>query len=460
MCMTVLLSNYPALKLFVDGYIVTFRYYCKEDYFVKIHGLRSLFPSGESESLRLLLSELSSHGFYLSFEGDADELHSINVTWQNRGELAYYPDWAALMELASRACLSLECVLVMRILGQVISQRKVLYKALVLDLDNTLWPGILSEEGFNSISSRLSSEEGKPFLSFMRWVRMLAEEFGIWIAICSRNNQADVYGAIGSLTEELFPIKPCVSYIIANDNSKSDNLDAIAKQLSILPRSIVFIDDSELERDEVRSHSCALVPGWHTHQELQATLSAACVFNRDRLRLRDKVRRQNAEFLQVARRKNNLPHLGIKVVQIPHCEAVDLYHRTNQFRCSSLNDGFPSDAISLAYSLLIRSDLEMCSVVTYVDNTNSVSVLNWAISCRYFAIGLEEFILLDLQKRFVNKNISFCYEESEDNAKVRELINNYESCFGLLRTGEIDLLLSEENIFTLRDQTELHYLPE
>lgn len=298
--MTALLSNYPALKLFVEGYIVAFRSYCKEDYFVEIHGFRSLFLCGESESLRLLLSELSSHGFYVSFKGDADELHSINVTWQNRGELAYHPDWVALMELASRACLSLECVLVMRILGQIISQRKVLYKALVLDLDNTLWPGILSEEGFNSISSRLSSEEGKPFLSFMRWVRMLAEEFGIWIAICSRNSQADVDGAIGSLTEELFPIKPCVSYIIANDNSKSDNLDAIAKQLSILPKSIVFIDDSELERDEVRSHSCALVPGWHTHQELQATLSVACVFNRDRLRLRDKVRRQNAEFLQVA----------------------------------------------------------------------------------------------------------------------------------------------------------------
>ena len=458
--MTAILSSYPALELFVYGYIVTFRSYCKEDYFIKIHGFRSLFPSGESESLRLLLGELSSHGFYLSFEGDADELHSINVTWQNRGELVYYPDWAALIELASRACLSLECVLVMRILGQVISQRKVLYKALVLDLDNTLWPGILSEEGFNSISSRLSSEEGKPFLSFMRWVRMLAEEFGIWIAICSRNKQADVEGAISSLTEELFPIKPCVSYIIANDNSKSDNLKAVAKQLNILPQSIVFIDDSDLERDEVRAHSRALIPAWHTHQELQVTLSVACVFYRNKLCLRDKERRKRAEYLQVVRQKNNLPSLGIRVAQIPHLSAVDLYHRTNQFRCSSHNDEFPSNATSLAYSLLIRDNLEICSAVTYVDDDDSVSVLNWAISCRYFAIGLEEFILLDLQERFVNKRISFCYEEAEDNAKIRELINNYESCFGLLRTGQIDLLVSEENKLTLRGQTELNYLPE
>lgn len=458
--MTALLSNYPALELFVDGYIVTFRSYCKEDYFVKIHGFRSLFPSGESEPLRLLLSELSSHGFYVSFEGDADELHSINVTWQNRGELVYHPDWAALIELASRACLSLECVLVMRILGQVISQRKVLYKALVLDLDNTLWPGILSEEGFNSISSRLSSEEGKPFLSFMRWVRMLAEEFGIWIAICSRNKQADVERAISSLTEELFPIKPCVSYIIANDNPKSDNLKAIAEQLSILPKSIVFIDDSELERDQVRSHSHVLVPGWHTHQELQATLSVACIFERDKLRLRDKVRRKNAEYLEVERKRNSLRSLGVKVTRIPHQDAVALYHRTNQFRCSSQNDGFSSDAISLAYSLSIRGNLDLCSVVTYEDNTNSVSVLNWAISCRYFTIGLEEFILLDLQKRFTNKNMSFCYEETEDNTKVQELINKYESCFSRLRAGEIDLLFSAENELMLRDQTELHYLTE
>ena len=68
MCMTAPLSNDPALDLFVYGYIVTFRSYCKEDYFVKIHGFRSLFPCGESESLILLFSELSSHGFYFSFE--------------------------------------------------------------------------------------------------------------------------------------------------------------------------------------------------------------------------------------------------------------------------------------------------------------------------------------------------------------------------------------------------------
>lgn len=458
--MTAPLSNDPALDLFVDGYIATFRSYYKEDYCVKIHGLKSLLLCEDSEPFGLLLRKLSSHGFYVSFEDDLDELHSIKVIWQNGGELIYYPDWAALMELASRACLPLQCVLVMRILGQIMCQRKVLYKALVLDLDNTLWPGILSEEGFDSVLSRLSSEEGKPFVSFMRWVRMLAEEFGIWIAICSRNKQADVEGAISSLTEELFPIKSCVSYIIANDNSKSDNLKAVAKQLNILPQSIVFIDDSDLERDEVRAHSRALIPSWHTHQELQVTLSVACVFYRNKLCLRDKERRKRAEYLQVVRQKNNLPPLGIRVTQIPHLSAVDLYHRTNQFRCSSHNDEFPSKAISLAYSLSIRDNLEMCSAVTYVDDDDSVSVLNWAISCRYFAIGLEEFILLDLQERFVNKRISFCYEEAEDNAKVRELINNYESCFGLLRTGQIDLLLSEENKLTLCGQTELHYLPE
>ena len=71
-----------------------------------------------------------------------------------------------------------------------------------------------------------------------------------FITICSRNDSKMIETAFEALDENIFPLKNQVDYIIANNNDKSENIKIIANQLSILPRSIVFIDDNQIIRDD------------------------------------------------------------------------------------------------------------------------------------------------------------------------------------------------------------------
>ena len=126
-------------------------------------------------------------------------------------------------------------------------------EAILFDLDDTLWFGTLSEIGVDEIRKNMETEKGVSFIDFMKFVKSLGNELGVFIAICSRNDPKVVESAINELSEVIFPLKNQIDFIIANDNDKSENIKIIANQLSILPSSIAFIDDNQLVRDEVKN---------------------------------------------------------------------------------------------------------------------------------------------------------------------------------------------------------------
>ncbi len=99
----------------------------------------------------------------------------------------------------------------------------------------------------------MNSEKGAPFIEFMKFIKTLGQELGLFIALCSRNNTNLIESTINELDENIFPLKNQIDYIIANNNDKSENIQVIAEQLSILPNSIVFIDDNQIVRDEVKN---------------------------------------------------------------------------------------------------------------------------------------------------------------------------------------------------------------
>ena len=125
------------------------------------------------------------------------------------------------------------------------------------DLDNALWNGTLSEEGIDKIIANRKTITGAQYIRFANFVKVLVDSLGIYVAVCSRNDSQVVSKAMDVLNEEIFPLKNSIDCIVANDNDKSSNIKEIAASLSILPKSIVFIDDNELIRDEVRNN----IPG-------------------------------------------------------------------------------------------------------------------------------------------------------------------------------------------------------
>jgi FkbH-like protein len=122
-------------------------------------------------------------------------------------------------------------------------------KVLALDCDNTLWGGIVGEDGVDGIQIG-DDGAGRAYLMFQRAVLQL-ESRGVLLVLCSRNNPEQV--------EEIFARRPEMA--IARDRiaavhigwgRKSDGLLALAKQLGVDLGSFVFVDDNPAEREEVR----------------------------------------------------------------------------------------------------------------------------------------------------------------------------------------------------------------
>jgi FkbH-like protein len=133
-------------------------------------------------------------------------------------------------------------------------------KCIVLDLDNTLWGGIIGEDGMTGI--QLGYEGiGFAFVDFQRELLNLQEK-GILLAICSKNNSEDAYEVIRHHPAMVLREEHFVAAQI-NWNDKADNIREIARRVNIGVDSLVLIDDSPVERKRVREAVPEVaVPEW------------------------------------------------------------------------------------------------------------------------------------------------------------------------------------------------------
>lgn len=129
------------------------------------------------------------------------------------------------------------------------SLKAVIIKCVVLDLDNTLWGGIIGEDGLNGIKIG-GSGEGKFYRRFQLWLKQLKKR-GIILAVCSKNDE--------QIAKEPFLFNPemilrlnDISLFIANWDNKADNIKQIKETLNIGYDSFLFLDDNPAEREIVR----------------------------------------------------------------------------------------------------------------------------------------------------------------------------------------------------------------
>ncbi|HTR55133.1 MAG TPA: HAD-IIIC family phosphatase [Kofleriaceae bacterium] len=122
-------------------------------------------------------------------------------------------------------------------------------KCLVLDLDNTLWGGVLGEDGISGI--QLGEDyPGNVFKAFQRQVRSYRDR-GVLLAIASKNNEADVREAFASHPDLVLRLEDFAATQI-HWNDKAQSLANIAAQLNIGTDALVFFDDNPVERAWVR----------------------------------------------------------------------------------------------------------------------------------------------------------------------------------------------------------------
>jgi FkbH-like protein len=125
-------------------------------------------------------------------------------------------------------------------------------KAIVVDLDNTLWGGVVGEDGVDNLLLDVNAE-GHPYIQMQFLLKHLSQQ-GIPLCVVSKNNLEDAQAPFLQRDEMLLKLEDFV-YFVANWEAKSKNIGDIARKLKLSVDSICFIDDSVYERTETK---CAL----------------------------------------------------------------------------------------------------------------------------------------------------------------------------------------------------------
>ena len=122
-------------------------------------------------------------------------------------------------------------------------------KCVVLDLDGTLWGGVIGDDGLEGIQlGNLGA--GEAYVAFQRWLKLLNER-GILLAVCSKNEPAAAKLPFEKHPDMVLKLED-FSAFVANWENKAGNISNIQKTLNIGMDSIVFIDDNPFERNAVR----------------------------------------------------------------------------------------------------------------------------------------------------------------------------------------------------------------
>ena len=123
-------------------------------------------------------------------------------------------------------------------------------KCLVLDLDNTLWGGVVGDDGIEGLRLGQGDPLGEAFLAFQHYVAALGRR-GVVLSVCSKNDEAVAKSAFSGHPEMVLRLSDFACFI-ANWNDKATNLRRLAGELNLGVDSLVFVDDNPAERDIIR----------------------------------------------------------------------------------------------------------------------------------------------------------------------------------------------------------------
>jgi FkbH-like protein len=303
--------------------------------------------------------------------------------------------------------------LVMRVVA---ARRGRSFKCLVMDLDNTLWGGVVGDDGLTGIVLGQGSAGGEAFVAVQQYAKHLAER-GIILAVCSKNDEKVAMEAFEKHPEMTLKASD-ISCFVANWNDKAMNIRAIAQRLNIGLDSVVFLDDNPFERNLVRAElPMVAVPELPDDPALYPrAIAAAGYFEACSVTTEDRARTSlyssNAERQALAAQATDLPgylrSLEMNLFwgrfdEVNRQRIVQLINKTNQFNLTTrrytdddysdvMNDG---DAFGLHFRLTDRfGDNGIISVVIgrKVDGA-TVLVDTWLMSCRVLGREVEQAVL-------------------------------------------------------------------
>ena len=319
-------------------------------------------------------------------------------------------------------------------------------KALVLDLDNTLWGGVIGDDGIEGIVIGQGSALGEAFLDMQDYAKGLTRR-GVILAVCSKNDEANALEPFEKHPDMLLR-RGDIACFVANWNDKAANLREIARRLNIGTDALVFADDNPAERAIIRRELPEVaVPELPEEPALYATMIAeAGYFEGTRLTAEDRGRaaqyqanmaRSQAAPASETDMAGYLDSLEMvlqwgRVDPVSAPRVVQLVNKTNQFNLTTRRTtdaavaAVMADAAALSLQLRLIDRFGNNGIIAVVlgeRRDDAMHVTDWLMSCRVLKRGVEAATLNLVaaeSRRLGATRVTGEYRPTAKNAMVRD----------------------------------------
>ena len=331
-------------------------------------------------------------------------------------------------------------------------------KALILDLDNTIWGGVIGEDGNNI---KISNEGiGKVYSEFQKNIKYLGE-IGVLLIINSKNNYEDAISGLNHKNSILS--KDDFILIKANWNNKVENMLEIAEELNLGLDSYVFIEDSPLEREMVKDALLEVVVPeppkdlylyneWFISDVVGKYFAKTNLisddFNKvDQYKKSIKRRELKSKIINVDLFIKSLDiNINVLIDELSHAERLSqLTQKTNQFNLTTYRYNvnkmikfITSDSYhvySLEYKDRFRNEgIVGAAVIKIVKKKAIIDV--FLLSCRVLSRKIEFSFLNEIYRHLVSTNIDFdVVVGTYCPTKKNSIVENFYQEAGFLKTG-------------------------
>jgi FkbH-like protein len=320
-------------------------------------------------------------------------------------------------------------------------------KLLVLDLDDTLWGGVVGDLGWPQLRLGGHDPEGEALVDFQRELKALTRR-GVVLGLVSKNDEAVALEAIESHPEMVLRKADFVGWRI-NWQDKARNLAELAQELNLGLQSVVFIDDNPAERGRVREQLPeVLVPDWPADKLLYPqALRSLRAFDAVSLSREDAERTQ----LYAAERQRNelrrgagdveawLQSLNIQVRAEPltavnQVRVAQLFNKTNQMNLStrrlteaelqSWAQG-PGRALWAVYVADRFGDAGLTGIVSVEREGELARIVDFILSCRVFSRRVENamaYLAVEWARKQGASQVEARYQRTAKNKPTLEFL--------------------------------------
>ncbi len=311
-------------------------------------------------------------------------------------------------------------ITVKEIYKQYLIEKGVTKKCLVLDCDNVLWGGILSEDGIENIKLGRSGL-GRVYQDFQRFLLTLYHH-GIILAICSKNDLSDVIKMFHDHNEMILKEEHIACFMV-NWGNKPDNIRKITEILNIGLESMVFIDDSQIEIEAVKS----MLPEVTVIQYMRDTVyeQPSCFNLKSNVNINDIEKRNETYHTNQTRETlksqydsyvDYINALDIKfdireAVPIEYSRISELTQRTNKctngkrYTIAEVKARAENRAVKL-YSLSVSDRFSNLGLVGVFEVEGDTLTL-FSLSCRALGLEIEEKMLHSSRKNVKSIKLNF-----------------------------------------------------